>query len=564
MGVTRYIGDRFFGTSSDIKPAGNLSDGAEFIEGDTLNTYIFITASGGWVLETSGGSGSSSVTGNFLTSGDISKNIILCAGFTPSSIGDDVAEFPVPFDSDGITPIDFKINRATFRLQTAGGSPSLSLQKSSGISSFSSTTITTLTMPNDAYETYQTGDIGQTTSNDKLRFSVNNLGSALNWTFEIQMTPGLVPVLAMEQGLDMPLDEAIYEPISNKIYGVRGQWIYKFNATTAANESQFRYQSRVLGTASIMSFSGNLYVTPDTDRFQAGGGPSGGFIYPYYNTGLNGSWSSPDKNIYVVNSGLSTTTPMTGYKLGASINQAFRVMAAITGISGVATGIVLGRNDGIGIAGFQNNFMFHNSGDLNLFEFGFTDSNDQLLYDATNSVLWANHASNHFNEIAIYDLTSSGFAFEFGYGTFGNLTNGISYVELPDDLFPFGISFSPAANALYGVAGDSRLIRISGQQVVYNLRTNGTSASAVTYKVFDLGIAEINPVRLKACPYPYHPYSGKVLIPTWNTDQVIVWDCLTDTVSSVKSGFTAPIDIVFTPNSAFAVQNSPTGLKEIL
>ena len=47
MAVIRYIGDRFAGLSTDVKPTGNLHSGAHFEELDTYKTYTFVT--GGWV-----------------------------------------------------------------------------------------------------------------------------------------------------------------------------------------------------------------------------------------------------------------------------------------------------------------------------------------------------------------------------------------------------------------------------------------------------------------------------------------------------------------------------------
>ena len=62
-----------------------------------------------------------------------------------------------------------------------------------------------------------------------------------------------------------------------------------------------------------------------------------------------------------------------------------------------------------------------------------------------------------------------------------------------------------------------------------------------------------------------NPYNGKVLIPAWDEDLVLVWNPNTDNVADmvIKSGFTAPFDIVHCPTASFAVQSGSTGLKII-
>ncbi len=45
MAVQRFVGSRYFGLSTDIKPTVGVNNGSTFVEGDTSKIYFF---SGGW------------------------------------------------------------------------------------------------------------------------------------------------------------------------------------------------------------------------------------------------------------------------------------------------------------------------------------------------------------------------------------------------------------------------------------------------------------------------------------------------------------------------------------
>jgi len=94
-----------------------------------------------------------SETGQFARPSGIGRVMVFCAGFTPNSTGPDVAELPVPYDDDGRTPLNWGIVRVTLRVQQAGGSPSITLQKYAGSGAFIGNDILTITMPSGGYET---------------------------------------------------------------------------------------------------------------------------------------------------------------------------------------------------------------------------------------------------------------------------------------------------------------------------------------------------------------------------------------------------------------------------
>lgn len=80
----------------------------------------------------------------------------------------------------------------------------------------------------------------------------------------------------------------------------------------------------------------------------------------------------------------------------------------------------------------------------------------------------------------------------------------------------------------------------------------------VTISYIDMELA-VAPMRIR-----FNPHNGKIYLPDLATNQVIIFDPATDTVESVKTGFTDPLDVVFTPTKAFAVQQSGKALKEIV
>jgi hypothetical protein len=118
-----------------------------------------------------------------------SCTMVLCAGYTPSGTGADVAEFVVPYSpDDGTTGLTFTLRRATLRVNVAGGAPVAILEKSTVAGAFSASTLGTLTMPSGDYEVSITSfGIGTVASGNKVRFNVSTLGTATGWTIELEM-----------------------------------------------------------------------------------------------------------------------------------------------------------------------------------------------------------------------------------------------------------------------------------------------------------------------------------------------------------------------------------------
>lgn len=113
---------------------------------------------------------------------------MLCGAWTPLATGPDLVEAVVPYDpADGTTPVTWTLRRITLRVQTAGGAPAITIEKSTVAGAFSASSVGTLTMGSGDYEVSSTAALGTAASGDKLRFNVTTLATALNWTVEVEM-----------------------------------------------------------------------------------------------------------------------------------------------------------------------------------------------------------------------------------------------------------------------------------------------------------------------------------------------------------------------------------------
>ena len=106
----------------------------------------------------------------------------LCDAYTPGSLGPDAGEMVVPYSSrDGTTVINFTVRAIILRVSTAGGAPSVTIEKSTGAGVFSAVTVGTVTLTPGAYEGRVTSALGTISSGDKLRMNIAAFGSAQGW-----------------------------------------------------------------------------------------------------------------------------------------------------------------------------------------------------------------------------------------------------------------------------------------------------------------------------------------------------------------------------------------------
>jgi hypothetical protein len=117
-----------------------------------------------------------------------SRAMVLCAGFTPYLTGEDVAEIPVPYESDGTTPLSWSVNRVNLRVQLSGSTTSsITIQKSSNAGLFVPEFVTSMSLNSSSYET-STGSFVGVVSGDKVRFYVHTIGTAQYWTITTEIT----------------------------------------------------------------------------------------------------------------------------------------------------------------------------------------------------------------------------------------------------------------------------------------------------------------------------------------------------------------------------------------
>lgn len=114
----------------------------------------------------------------------------LCAAYTPLVTGADAAEIPIPYNTDGTTPITWNIKRINMRVQVSESvSSSVAIEKSNVAGVFTATEIGRILLPATSYEAF-TGSISSTiASGEKMRFNVIELGTAQNWTLLVEITP---------------------------------------------------------------------------------------------------------------------------------------------------------------------------------------------------------------------------------------------------------------------------------------------------------------------------------------------------------------------------------------
>lgn len=126
--------------------------------------------------------------------------------------------------------------------------------------------------------------------------------------------------------------------------------------------------------------------------------------------------------------------------------------------------------------------------------------------------------------------------------------------ETPPPVHPVGIGWSAGAGQAFSVTGSETLVQSQFDGVLFG----GNPGIG-----YNLGTVQANvrPFRIRV-----HPSTGKLYIPCQVTDTVIIWNPISNNPADavLKTGFTSPIDVVFTPTKAFAVQTGLVGLKEIV
>lgn len=331
----------------------------------------------------------------------------------------------------------------------------------------------------------------------------------------------------------MPLSFADYLASEDKIYGVRDNYIVKYNATTGAKESAAKIAAPLYGPMEICAGSNVLYVYGGHDR------------------SVNAGWFNSDPGYTTNNMEIFTVNPTT---LAASRVLGFGAESMAV-MWGSATNIP---HVSIRAAFIRLGYLWFLWVDDNGHSYGYLE-----IANPSHNYWDITITSGHINigpEVwdidpltippKMYAADSRQNDMEFwqiDWVTFP-LTAPFRYQSSPDtspDFITAGL-FVPSVNRIYGVAGND---------VLHKWTTAGVHTTSLLGPVF----ANVQPFRLRLSPL-----DGKLYLPCQVQDVVIIWDPTSDT-GTYKDGFTSPIDVVFTDSKSWAVQTNPAmPLKEIV
>ena len=315
---------------------------------------------------------------------------------------------------------------------------------------------------------------------------------------------------------DVPLEQAIYSSTHNAIYGVRGGWVHKFNATTGALIASAVFSSDAIGPASITEMAGVIYVCswwtlkmsfPTAFRNNRD-------LFTIDPTTL----SATNTNIWSDYQGGADIQQYWTYGIYQITNDGTRILGLLTAGSSMAVSpffVDPSNPDGLEI---RSAYMT-----------GGGPFAAELIWDATNNV--AVRVGQNYEGIVSFDMS-------------GAFPPTEIQAEYPNQQL-VGLCYCASQNRYYAVDNTSILVTVD-------------AANFATIGSVNTGEALANPRRIK-----YNPVDGYVYVPGWASNSVIVIDPATNTVVATKTGFNQPWDIVFTPTKAFAVQNAPIGLREI-
>lgn len=318
----------------------------------------------------------------------------------------------------------------------------------------------------------------------------------------------------------MGLDSAIYEPTTQKIFGVRGQWLYRFSSVTGSLEASLRVCNQARALSCITAMGGNLYVGV---TFVA-------------NTTMATLSTWPNRDIYKVNAAAFTVTG----PLGLTAHIQFHPGTKIPDYWTLGWNALV--NDGTKLYGVCNDGDVFSVDPTNIAGYARTSFGvvSDITYDSTNNALWIPEVG--FPSFYAIDKT--------------NLANFALNSGTPAPTIS-GITFCAAQNKIYFSQGDFNIGMI-------NAASAFPGPVGFAFTTFNTGRINSTSVKLKAVNNQVgNPHNGKILMPTFDDDAVVIWNPATDVIESVQTGFSSPFDIVVCPTANFAVQTSSIGLKII-
>lgn len=347
-----------------------------------------------------------------------------------------------------------------------------------------------------------------------------------------------LPLTLSPTGSDMPLQQAIYSATQTKIYACRGPWVYSYNATTGALISSFRFSGNAVHGSSIVELGTNLYV---------GVGALTPSLGPL---------------------GLSDPTPLPQVfqialpAMNAAFNLGMLPAASSSGDMGLRAWEFLSK-DALGA-----NFLYGMVREASVWRVDPTNI-PGLLFDFVSSQAFSPTYQFTFPH-TISGTPTNIICMVNGWGATVWLSSFRADSSHVTGGAPTDISGNPVGGGDYDSVHD-KVYLTTGNEALFMLNVNEAFATPpfmqnFTYSTLHTARANSTAIRCKYVDGVGNPFFGKLLIAGRADDTVLVWNTATNNVADmvVKTGFTSPIDIVLTPTKAFAVQDSPVGLKEIV
>ncbi len=330
---------------------------------------------------------------------------------------------------------------------------------------------------------------------------------------------------------EMSLDNAILATSAvaggEFIWGVRGPYVFKINATTGVLISSAKIDHEMLSPTSIA-------YDPINDRLLICGWNR---MFPGVTDNEAGPWGFDTySNLYTVNPG----TLLIDSTLNLIVNLALPL-----GQPGTQTGMVNMRWMGGGaLAGLWGIFREDDNSFLIRYVNGtaftrkysskacFGNITNDLTWDGIDSIYWANSSPQ---EVSLESMSSN-----IGFWPEVDSIN----IWTGDNSIPFGIEVAPSTGDIYVGTQNGTVKRLSYSGGFSIVSTLNTGSVGVIYKV------------------RYNPYDGLLYCPIMANDTIAVVNPGTNTlVGALHTGYDSPYDLVFSSTKTWVVQQGNLGIK---
>jgi DNA-binding beta-propeller fold protein YncE len=329
---------------------------------------------------------------------------------------------------------------------------------------------------------------------------------------------------------DMPLDSATYLASADAIFGVRGPWVFKFNATTGALIDSAIFAPTAIGLSTIVAANGVLIAGVSLSSM------------PFPDDATASPTGDPfqERDLFIINPTTLAKTPLQFWQYFNG--TALTVIRNECGHRNLVT-------DGTLVYGTWCHDYLYSFDPTNVaatVQFG-------RIVTTSSDTNWGDNSVDTDNSRPISArgeiTTTLGEIRSFSWLAGWNQEWEVDNPEIPTNTYPVAVCYCPLNGAWYApilsyaVQETLDLIKVTGDHVLSTINVNTIGSNARHIR--------------------YDPVTQRIYIPDGPANSVTVFNPATDTVDEVKTGFSMPWDVVFTPTKRFAVQNAAKGLLEI-